>query len=427
MQQTELLVFGGTPALIAEIQRYEALQVTVAASIARVLGLLASNDPPGAVVIYGGRCEAADLWRVAQAAQHHRVRAVFLVPDAADARADDLRDAGCTVIAAADPAAVAAQIAALVGIAAQRSEQQVLVAVAGAKGGIGKSLVVALLAETLHRRGLGVLVVDGDISNSGLVPSFRIPSGVPSYLHIANDAAVLGDQADGLWNASNIRRYIYRHPASGIDFLLGSEETTDPRDMQRHEWQQLMDGVRGLHEYDVVLLDTGPEIKKRPYAILAARDGGWVVLPTPPGRKERAGVGNMLRAIQSASGDQDLTARCLLLFMEPEHGVTVTLDTIEPLFTRHFPNARGLGRLPRAPRQVSAADEERDRYISALDIARHSRFSRAAHMLAEQLCRTIGVVPPLPLPRSSLLDRMRGDRTLVARPAVASLGLSGEV
>ncbi len=33
----------------------------------------------------------------------------------------------------------------------------------------------------------------------------------------------------------------------------------------------MMQAVRALDGYDVVLIDTGPEIKKRPYAIDAAR------------------------------------------------------------------------------------------------------------------------------------------------------------
>jgi hypothetical protein len=219
-----------------------------------------------------------------------------------------------------------------------------------------------------------------------------------------------------------VRRYIYHHRSSTIDFLLGSEETTDPRDLQRPEWLALMHAVRGLSEYDVVLLDTGPEIKKRPYAILAAMHGGWVVLPTPPGRKERTGVGNMLRVMQSVVADRDLTERCLLLFMEPEQGVTVTIDQIAPLFARHFPQARALGRLPRAPRQVSAADEEGDRYLSPLDIAPFSRFSRTAHTLVDTLCREVGLAPPQPMPRFSILQRLRGERLTIAAPTTASLG-----
>jgi cellulose biosynthesis protein BcsQ len=339
---------------------------------------------------------------------------------------DDFADAGLALTEAGDARETAAWIAGQLGLRRRAGDSQVMVAVAGAKGGIGKSLVVALLAEGMRRRGLRVIVVDGDLSNSGLVPTFRIPSGFPSYLHITGDAAAAG--GGGAWSAQNVRRYIYRHEPSGIDFLLGSEETNDARDLQRPEWNALIQAVRGLSEYDVVLIDTGPEIKKRPYAILCALGGGWVVLPTPPGRKERSGAGNMLRALQSAVPDRDLTERCLMLFMEPEHGVQVTVDQVAPLFARHFPRARALGRLPRAPRQVSIADEEGDRYLSPLDVAPHSRLSRGAHLLVDKLCAEVGVHPPQPMPRSSLWERLRGERAVqpAASPAVQRAG-AGEV
>jgi cellulose biosynthesis protein BcsQ len=361
-----------------------------------------------------------EIWQVAAAAQQRRAAVLVGLQSAGQARRADFTDGGLAVTGAHDAGELAEWIARQLGARPRAAATQTVIAVAGAKGGIGKSLVVALLAEGMRRRGLRVLVVDGDLSNSGVVPTFRIPSGFPSYLQIAGDAAARGD--DGAWSPQNVRRYIYHHRSSTIDFLLGSEETTDPRDLQRPEWLALMHAVRGLSEYDVVLLDTGPEIKKRPYAILAAMHGGWVVLPTPPGRKERTGVGNMLRVMQSVVADRDLTERCLLLFMEPEQGVTVTIDQIAPLFARHFPQARALGRLPRAPRQVSAADEEGDRYLSPLDIAPFSRFSRTAHTLVDTLCREVGLAPPQPMPRFSILQRLRGERLTIAAPTTASLG-----
>ena len=182
--------------------------------------------------------------------------------------------------------------------------------------------------------------------------------------------------------------------------MLGSEETANPIDLTLGEWQALMQAVRQIEGYDVVLLDTGPEIKKRPYAIDAARSGGLVVLPTPPGRKERAGVGNALRVLKQHT--PDLTERCLLLYMQPEKGVTVSVDRVAPLFSQTWPKARTLGLLPRAPRQVSTADEEGDRYLSPLDVAPHSTFSRAVHHIVQSLCDQAGLRTPLPMPSANL-------------------------
>ncbi len=82
-------------------------------------------------------------------------------------------------------------------------------------------------------------------------------------------------------------------------------------------------------------------------------------------------MGNALRVFEQHT--PDLTDRCLLLYMEPEKGVTVAIDTVAPLFAQTWPRAQAIGVLPRAPRQVSMADEEGDRYLSPLDVAPHSQ------------------------------------------------------
>jgi MinD-like ATPase involved in chromosome partitioning or flagellar assembly len=216
-----------------------------------------------------------------------------------------------------------------------------------------------------------------------------------------------------------VRRHIYHHPC-GIDFLLGSEETASPTDMNLNEWQAMMMAIRRMDGYDVVLLDTGPELKKRPYAIDAARNGGWVILPTPPGRKERAGVGNALRAFEQHT--PDLTDRCLLAFMEPEKGVTVSLNHVAPLFAQNWSKARAIGVLPRAPRQVSMADEEGDKYLSPLDVAPHSKFSRAVHEMVEALCTQTGLRPPREMPKSSFWQALRGERPSLTPTSSAAIG-----
>ncbi|HMO56342.1 MAG TPA: AAA family ATPase [Roseiflexaceae bacterium] len=421
MAMIDILIVSRVLGLVDALGQYEGFQVTSVPSVERAAELLAGGMKPRAVYIEDTCGSIDEIWRVVTVAQQQRIAVLIGLQLAESARRADFHDSGLEVTNLRGAGDLAYWIAYQLGARLRAGERQVMITVAGAKGGIGKSLVVALLAEGMRRRGLRVLLVDGDLSNSGVVPTFRIPAACPSYLQIVGDALARGD--DQIWNAQTIRRYIYRHQPSGIDFLLGSEETTDARDLQRTEWQSFMRAVRSLNEYDVVLLDTGPEIKKRPYSILAARDGAWVVLPTPPGRKERIGVGNMLRVMQTAIAACDLSERCMLLYMEPEHGAAVTVDQIAPLFARHFPQVRTLGRLPRAPRQVSAADEEGDRYISPLDLAPHSSFSRAVHQIVDRLCREVDLAPPQPMPRFSLLQRLQGDRKILnISSAMPSLG-----
>jgi hypothetical protein len=121
----------------------------------------------------------------------------------------------------------------------------------------------------------------------------------------------------------------------------------------------------------------------------------------------------------------DLTDRCLLLYMEPEQGVTVAIDKVAPLFAQTWPRARALGALPRAPRQVSMADEEGDRYLSPLDVAPHSTFTRAVYHIVQALCDQTGLRPPQPMPRSSLWQRLRGEKIVLAAALPAVGGEAG--
>jgi MinD-like ATPase involved in chromosome partitioning or flagellar assembly len=409
----ELLLVSTTPGLVEALHGYTGLQVSSLPSLARVKGIVASDQPPQAIYVEDTRGTLDELWDVIRAAQSRQVLVLIGLHSVGMAHRSDFADAGLLVADARDAGALAEWIGAQLGVRKLAAAGQVTVAMASTKGGIGKTLVATMLAEGLKRRGLQVLVVDGDLSNSGIAPTFHIPPGFPSYLHLKQDGL-------SAFTPANVRRLIYPH-ASGIHFLLGSEETASPLDLNLGEWQALLQAVRALEGYDVVLVDTGPEIKKRPYAIDTARNGGFVVLPAPPGRKERAGVGNTLRVFEQHT--PDLTDRCFLLYMEPEKGVTVSVDRVAPLFAHTWPKARAIGVLPRAPRQVSMADEEGDQYLSPLDVAPHSRFSRAVHHIVQALCDRTGLKPSLPMPRSSLWQRLRGEKIALLPSGVPVVGV----
>ncbi|GIV96992.1 MAG: chromosome partitioning protein [Herpetosiphonaceae bacterium] len=410
MKEIELLIVSTTPGLPEALSQYEGLRIAIGPTLRFAENLITSVQPPNAVYVEDTGGTLDQLWSAIHAAQSRGIPMFIGLHSVGLAHQTDFTDAGLAVTTDRDGSAIASWLASLLGVRARAAAHQTVIAVAGAKGGIGKTLLVALLAEGMKRRGLRVLVVDGDLSNSGIVPTFRIPSGFPSYLQLREDGPAA-------WTPQNVRRIIYRHRESGIDFLLGSEETADVRDLVKTEWEALMQAVRSLSEYDVVLLDTGPEIKKRPYALIAARDGGWVVLPTPPGRKERIGVGNALRVFQAFT--PDLTPQCRLVYMEPEKGVKISVDDIRPLFQRHFPAALELGVLPRAPRQIGEADEEGDRYVCPLDLYPHSALSTAVHQIVDDLCKTARLNPPQPMPRSSAWQRLlaRLGRDRAAPPA----------
>lgn len=407
MSTTEILVVTDKPGTDTALGAYEGARVATGPSLNFAQRMVMSDQPPQAVVVDDTRGSIEELWSVVRACQGRRVPIYVGLFAAGIARAHDFRDAGIAI--APDEVVTGQQLAAWVaqqlGLRERASTHgQVVIAVAGAKGGIGKTLFVSLLAEGLARRGLRTLVLDADLSNPGIVPAFRIASGFPSFLQAKGDGP-------GAWTPDNLRKYIYRHNRTAIAFLLGSEETARMNeDLTWQDWQQLMQAVRGLDEFDVIIVDTGPEIKRRPYALEVAASNGFVVFPVPPGRRERTGAYNALKFIEAHAGEADLLSQCLLVFMEPEQGGMVTAASIQPNFAQLFPHASILGILPRAPRQVSIADEQGDAYISPLDVSPWSRFSLAVYDLVDAVCQRTELRPPLQKPNPTLVQRVWSGR-----------------
>src|SRR5690349_15621670 len=221
----ELVVVTNTPGLAESLQSFEGLQVSSLPSLARARSIIVSDQPPQALYVEDTRGTLNELWDVIRAAQSKQVPVLVGLQSVGLMHMTDFMDAGLPVSDARESSSLASWIGEQLGMRRLAATAgQVTVAVAGAKGGIGKTLVVAMLAEGLKRRGLQVLVVDGDLSNSGLVPTFRIPSGFPSYLYLKSEGL-------GAFTPTNVRRHIYIHTPSGLHFLLGSEETANPLDL----------------------------------------------------------------------------------------------------------------------------------------------------------------------------------------------------
>ncbi len=377
----ELVVITQVPGLSDALHGYEGVRVIHGPRLEFAARQIVSDVPPDALYLEDSGGTPQELWDILRAAQSRHIPVYLGLYSVGLAAKEDFVASGIPVWSQTRSAeAIAAWLAGHLGVRARAAAAgQVTLAVAGSKGGIGKSLVVQLLAEILHWRGARVLVVDGDLSNSGIIPTFHLPPGFRSYLSLKDDGS-------GAWTVENLQRLITVHEASGLHFLLGSQDTTLGTDFTTNEWQVFLQAVAQLDMYDVVLVDTGPEMLKRPYALVIAANGGTVVFPTPPGAKERTGVGNALRLFQSRT----LLDRCVLLFMEPEKGMVVGIDDIAPIFAQEFPGIRTIGRLPRAPRQVSVAIET-NTYASPLLVDPNSAFTRAAHTMVETLAGEVGL------------------------------------
>ena len=411
----ELVIFSALDGLQAELEGFRDLELLAPSRLDQALRLLSSQRPPDALYLDDSRgTPQPDLWRALLAAQEAGVRVLLNVPGPARPALDDALGAGIPAIAERDVAAVAAWVGERLGLrrgGAGRSTP--VIAIGAAKGGIGKTFATCVLAEGLRRRGLNVLVWDSDISNPGLVPAFRIPSSAPSYLHLIQ-------RGPAHWSPAAVRPFVYapehtRASAAGwgaVDFLIGSHAVARAEnDVRLPDWQGFYQAAAAVEGYDVLLIDTPPDYLRRPYATHVLQAGGMVILPTPPGARERMGVGHMLDHFRDHAPER--LEHCALLYMEPERGVTVSVADVAGLLARRYPLVAALGALPRAPRLASMADEH-DGYVSMLDLGPHSPFAQAAHRVVDALCARAGLAPRLPMPRSGLwaraVSRLRGDR-----------------
>jgi len=422
----EILLLSAIDGLASRVEQYRDLSVLAPSRVDQAMRLLTGDRPPQVVYVDDSRgIAASDMWRLIQAAQTAHARVLVNLTGAAQAMRSDVQNSGIPVLSSGDADAVAGWIGEQLGQTATTGSGRLpVVACAAAKGGIGKTFATGVLAEGLRRRGLNVLVLDGDISNPGLVPAFRIPSSAPSYLHLVQ-------RGPSMWTPGGIQPFIYQpdhtQPTSQgwgrIDFLIGSHTVARAEnDVRLPDWQGLYAGITQLDSYDMLLLDTPPDYLRRPYATHALMHGGFVVLPAPPGARERMGVGHLLEHFREVAPEK--LDRCALLFMEPERGVITKVNDIVSALAARYPQVRALGTLPRAPRIASMADEH-DGYLSMLDIGPNTPFAQAIHRIVDSLCVTVGITPRLPMPKigawAALMGRMRGERVHVPA-ANTSLG-----
>lgn len=405
MSKIELMILATTPGLQDALATLEGVEVIGISTPQRALSLLESRHSPNAIYIedtFKGTID--ELWMLVRAASGRAVPLMLNLLGPGIEQAADFRAAGVSLIEGRTIEPVVAQIARTLGVRRRAFAKTLMIAITAVKGGVGKTLLTAMIAEGLRMRGARVLIIDNDLSNSGLRPTFRIPTTAPTYTQLIDDR--LGMAA---WTPERVRGCVYHHQGSGLDFLLGPEEMRGAQDLDRQNWYAFFQALRQLDGYDVFLFDTSPEVMKRPVAYIVAREGGFVVLPAPPGRKERTGVLNLLRVLKGDQ-DDDMTGRALLVGMEPEKGVIASLQEALPMFAREAPQATLLGTLLRDPKIVSTADADEQGYLSPLMVAPHSKFAGSVHSIVDTLASAVSLPLPHPRPRSSLFQRMLNSR-----------------
>jgi len=168
------------------------------------------------------------------------------------------------------------------------------VAVTNAKGGVGKSTTAINLAAALVEFERRVLVIDADPSGNATLGFF--PTGVPA----------LG-LADLLLEEQSLSDMIQATEMTGLDVLPPGNRLSTCSD-QMGSTQGLGQGrefrvrrlLKGIHGYDVVIVDTSPVQTPLNVAILYAV--GEVLIPIDPCVAALAGVRALEELVGTVSG-----------------------------------------------------------------------------------------------------------------------------
>lgn len=122
------------------------------------------------------------------------------------------------------------------------SQKGRIIGIASAKGGVGKTTLVANLAASLAFDGNKVLAVDGSLTNGNL----SIPFGLRNPLVTLKDVVEM---------KAKIQQSIYKHE-TGVDFIPTPFSLEHPK---HYDLGKILSGIRGSYDYVLIDIPTGME------------------------------------------------------------------------------------------------------------------------------------------------------------------------
>lgn len=415
------LVMQNGPALATRIGAgYQGVATMTASGYAALDGFLRA-DLTDVVVLDDRMGSPAALMQAVDAGiAHQKLVLVHLVGPALSDR-DRYLDRGVAVTPGLDEDALLLWIVAQVQLQATSATNVRIVATASAKGGASKTTLLALAAEALAYRGLRVLCVDTDLSNAALRAYYGFGADARPYTELAQP-----DDHRG-WSVATVTSYIstklvhIRGRDVHISFLLGASTAADFHDVNDHDVDGLFSVLQQL-PFDIILVDTGPELLRRPMIVPVFRAGGRVLVPCPTGVLEREGANNLLTTIKQ--WDQAALERTALVFVEPERGsVTQSyLPTLQTTAKRNYPSVGQLGLLPRDAHAISSAVQfqaTHGRYHSPLHVSPYSRLAQGVWALSDAIATFVDITLPEPAPKRGFIDRLFRRNRMVMLPPVA--------
>jgi flagellar biosynthesis protein FlhG len=261
------------------------------------------------------------------------------------------------------------------------------VCVASGKGGTGKSVVSASLADVFSRGGR-TLIVDADLG----VGNAHILQDVTPELSFV-------DVVDGKRGVADIRVECREN----LDLLGGGSGVSRMAGLSSWELHMLARGIEALEpEYAHLVLDSAAGISSQTIAFAASSD--VVLIVTTPDVTSLTDAYAFLKALLSRRGECDPVFAVNRAASEAEaHGVAERLIAVsrkflgrEPRFVGSLPEDRAVARSvhARVPVVRSEPDSAFARGIEALAVRVHAELARKpSRGLGRSMLRSAGYVP----------------------------------
>ena len=233
------------------------------------------------------------------------------------------------------------------------------------KGGVGRSMAMANVADILSRRGLRVLMIDFDLEAPGLEQFFhtniegvRRHPGLLDLLLSYKQSMSVAHEGAAFKNVDNFIVAIYEQlPGGGRLDLIPAGQRQDPEQLARYalalrtfDWQDFyynwegdlfFEWLRrslGMPRYDLVLVDSRTGVTEMG-GICGYQLADVMVMLCAPNNQNMQGTANMLRDFRSASVEGLRQGRALDIVVVParvEQRDPVLLDEFFRRFDENF-------------------------------------------------------------------------------------------